>query len=127
MLIVHYDWFCSLDTVNHCKGKRIRNEGDPSTICFTYDENKFKDGPKAYFMSFPVLNFNITTSTGEPAQLKWFPSEYMYRHKEDQYCLALEKFSRPNEILMGGTFMRQNNFIFDVESNKVGVIRAACN
>ena len=78
-------------------------------------------------MSFPVLNFNIATSTGEPAQLKWFPSEYMCRHKEDQYCLALEKFSRPNEILMGGTFMRQNNFIFDVEANKLGIVRAACN
>jgi len=41
--------------------------------------------------------------------------------------MALEKFSRPNEILMGGTFMRQNNFIFDVEQNKVGVVRASCN
>ncbi len=28
---------------------------------------------------------------------------------------------------MGGTFMRQNNFIFDVEANKLGIVRAACN
>ena len=28
---------------------------------------------------------------------------------------------------MGGTFMRQNNYIFDVESNKLGVVRAECN
>jgi hypothetical protein len=28
---------------------------------------------------------------------------------------------------MGGTFMRQNNFIFDVEGNRVGVARAYCN
>jgi len=41
--------------------------------------------------------------------------------------MALEKFSRPNEILMGGTFMRQNNFIFDVEGNRIGVARASCN
>ena len=41
--------------------------------------------------------------------------------------MALETFPRSNEILMGGTFMRQNNFIFDVETNKIGVARAACN
>ena len=41
--------------------------------------------------------------------------------------MALEKFSRPGEILLGGTFMRQNNFIFDVEKNNVGVSRARCN
>ena len=28
---------------------------------------------------------------------------------------------------MGGTFMRQNTFIFDVEKNWVGVARASCN
>jgi len=40
MLIVHFDWFCSLDQANHCKGKRIRGDGgDQSTICFTYDES----------------------------------------------------------------------------------------
>jgi len=65
MLIVHFDWFCSLDQVNHCKGKRIRGDGgDQSTICFTYDESQFKEGPKRYFMSYPVLNFNVTTSSG---------------------------------------------------------------
>jgi hypothetical protein len=41
--------------------------------------------------------------------------------------MAIEKFGRSNEILMGGTFMRQNNFIFDVEKNKIGFVRAACN
>lgn len=105
MLIVHFDWFCSLDSINHCKGKRIRSD-DSNSICFHYDEAAFPEGPKKYFMSYPVLNFNITLTTGTPSQLKWYPSEYLFRHKSDRYCMALEKFSRPNEILMGGTFMR---------------------
>jgi hypothetical protein len=41
--------------------------------------------------------------------------------------MGIEKFGRSNEILMGGTFMRQNNFIFDVDQNRVGFVRAACN
>ena len=28
---------------------------------------------------------------------------------------------------MGGTFMRQNNVIFDVDKNRVGFARAQCN
>jgi hypothetical protein len=78
-------------------------------------------------MSFPVLNFHANSVNGTRVSLKWFPSEYLYRHKEDLYCMAIEKFGRSNEILMGGTFMRQNNFIFDVEKNTVGFVRAACN
>jgi hypothetical protein len=31
------------------------------------------------------------------------------------------------EIMMGGSFMRQNNFIFDVDNNMIGVARASCN
>ena len=126
MLIVHFDWFCSLDSVNHCKGKRIRSD-DQNSICFRYEEQEFPNGPKKYFMSYPVLNFKVILSGGSPGELKWYPSEYLFRHKPDQYCMALEKFSRSNEILMGGTFMRQNNYIFDVETNKIGVIRAQCN
>lgn len=28
---------------------------------------------------------------------------------------------------MGGTLLRQNNFIFDIEDNKIGFARAKCN
>lgn len=57
---------------------------------------------------------------------EWYPSEYLYREKTDQYCIGAEKYSR-NEIIIGGTMMRQHNFIFDVEENKVGIARASCN
>ena len=41
--------------------------------------------------------------------------------------MGLEKFSRSNEVLLGGTFMRQNNIIFDIDHDQVGVARASCN
>jgi hypothetical protein len=44
----------------------------------------------------------------------------------NRFCLAIERFDRPNEILLGGTFMRQNNIIFDVSRKRIGMARAAC-
>ncbi len=64
--------------------------------------------------------------SGDFVLLQWFPSEYLYREKSDQYCLAAEKYTR-GEILIGGTLMRQHNFIFDIDKNRVGVARAQCN
>lgn len=55
MLIVHFDSFCGLDTTNNCKGTRIKDQ--TSKICFRYDEDQFPNGPKPFFLSFPVLNF----------------------------------------------------------------------
>jgi hypothetical protein len=126
-LIVHFDWFCSLDKTNHCKGARIYKGSNSNSICFKYDEKVFKVGPKPYFMSYPILNFHLKTgSNGSNVTLKWYPSEYLYREKPDEYCLAAEKYSR-HEILIGGTMMRQHNFIFDIEANQVGIARAKCN
>jgi hypothetical protein len=32
-----------------------------------------------------------------------------------------------NEILMGGTLLRQHNLIFDLDKNRVGIAHAICN
>jgi hypothetical protein len=75
-------------------------------ICFNYDETKYPEGPKPYFMSFPVLNFIIKGENDSIVYFKWFPSEYLYRDRKDLYCLAAEPYDRSNEIMMGGTIMR---------------------
>jgi len=80
-----------------------------------------------YFMSFPVLNFIVNDINGRKVELKWFPSEYLYRDRSDRYCMAIERFSRANEVLMGGSLMRQNAFLFDVEAGRLGFARARCN
>jgi Xylanase inhibitor C-terminal len=51
----------------------------------------------------------------------------MFRTKATEYCLAFEKFTRSNEVLLGGTFMRQMNIIFDIEKEQLGFARATCN
>lgn len=129
----HFDWFCSIDPENNCKGKRS-NRAKDNYICFEYSETLYPEGPKAYFASYPILNFNIsgvvgksTSSNDESTIIEWYPSEYLYRDSKDAYCLAVERSNRNDQFLMGGTFMRQKNFIFDIEHNQVAIVKAACN
>jgi hypothetical protein len=63
ILLDHFDWFCMLDPKNHCKGKRIHNNNS-NLICFHYDEIQFPTGPKDYFMSYPILSFQVMTTSG---------------------------------------------------------------
>jgi hypothetical protein len=58
VLMNHFDWYCLLDPRNHCKGKRVHSE-DSSAICFKYEEQKYPMGVKEYFMSYPVLAFQV--------------------------------------------------------------------
>mmetsp|Transcript_5315 Transcript_5315/g.4912 ORF Transcript_5315/g.4912 Transcript_5315/m.4912 type:complete len:107 (+) Transcript_5315:1079-1399(+) len=62
----------------------------------------------------------------KPVTLKWFPSEYLFRQSANQLCLAADPDPFLSDILIGGSLMRQNNFIFDIEENKVGFARAQC-
>ena len=44
---------------------------------------------------------------GESVILKWFPSEYLFRAKSNEYCLAADADSSGRkEILIGSTMMR---------------------
>eukprot|EP00347_Sterkiella_histriomuscorum_P008791 403343737 len=119
----HFDWFCKVDPENNCKGKRIDPQQEQQ-ICFEYNEEQNPDGPKKFFQSYPLLTFKVDDNGNT---LDWYPSEYLYRDQKHKYCLAIEVTQRPDQIILGGTFMRQKNFIFDVENNKVGIARASCN
>lgn len=73
---LHFEWFCSLDPENHCKGKI--NFTKKGYLCFSYSEKEFPDGPYDFFRSFPILKFQIGTAE-ENYDLEWYPSEYLYR------------------------------------------------
>lgn len=82
--MIHFDWFCRLDTDNHCDGNRIIASDNSKSICFKYDEKKYTKGPKDFFLSYPILKFKIKTSKpDEFVDFEWFPSEYLYRDKID--------------------------------------------
>ena len=115
----HFEWFCNLDKENHCKG--VMDFKRKGYLCFSYDEDKFPEGPIRYFMSFPV--FRILMSQGKDSQgqdkvyyFNWYASEYMYRESDNRYCMAID-LSESTYITIGGTMMRQHYFLFDVDNN----------
>jgi hypothetical protein len=123
----NFECFCNTDKENHCLGKMdFTRKG---YMCFSYDESRFPDGPKKYFESFPILRILIAISPDKHDDrvysLDWYPSEYLYREQEGRYCVALD-ISESSYITIGGTMMRQHNFVFDVEENMLGIARATC-
>jgi hypothetical protein len=62
---------------------------------------------------------------GEEYLLNWWPSEYLYREHKNEYCLAADIQSE-NEIMIGGTMIRQHALVFDIEKKKVGISHAKC-
>ena len=119
---LHFEWFCSLDPENHCKGRLDFSR--TGYLCFSYDAKEFPDGPYDFFRSFPILRFQIG-SAQEDYNLDWYPSEYLYREKEGRYCVALD-IQNGDELIIGGTLMRQHNFVFDIDNQRMGVARATC-
>lgn len=105
-----------------CLGKMIEND---HKICFEYDEKKFKDGPLEYFKSYPTLAFVLQDRNGDNFDFIWYPSEYLYRHSTEVYCVAAE-IQNGSEIMMGGTMLRQHNLIFDIENEAIGFAHAVC-
>lgn len=65
ILMDHFDWFCLIDPAKHCKGKRLHTSNqNPNTICFEYNEKKNPSGPKDYFLTYPILQFQVPTDNG---------------------------------------------------------------
>jgi len=71
------------------------------------------------------LRFKIPLANNEEYLLNWWPSEYLYREHDYEYCVAADIQSE-NEIMMGGTLIRQHAFVFDIENRKVGIAHAKC-
>lgn len=55
----------------------------------------------------------------------WYPSEYLYMEHDEQYCVAAD-IQDSNEVMFGGTLMRQHAVIIDIENNRVGFARTSC-
>ena len=75
---------------------------------------------KQFYASFPPIYF---TFEGD-IEIPWLPSEYFYSSMGVQ-CVGMTS-SNQSKILLGGTFMRQKNIIFDQENNRIGIKEAVC-
>jgi hypothetical protein len=69
-------------------GKSTGNQ--KTKICFDYQANLYQGGPIEFFASYPVLKFRLKDESGQLFELKWYPSEYLVKHGDHQYCFAAE-------------------------------------
>ena len=107
---------------NECLGIPNQENGN----CYKVSK-KAISSVKDFYVSFPIITLTVGSEQGV---MKWYPSEYFYKNEEtsEQYtfCLAIDPDNKRGEIMLGGTFMRQNNFVFDPIKSRVGYIRASC-
>ena len=135
-LAYHFDYYCEQAKKNapeehrhkYCPGKRFYANVDGDTVmCFEYDSERFQNRTKEFFLGYPVIIIHAKTVDGHITQIQWFPSEYLYIEKDKKkYCLSADKNTNSNEILFGGTLMRQNDIIFDIDNKRIGMARSTC-
>ena len=95
-------------------------------MCFKYDKDKFPN-KKEFLLGYPVIKLEGANPQGDVNFFNWYPSEYLYLEGDHKkYCLAADYEGR-QQILIGSTMMRQHDFIFDIDNDKLGVARSRCN
>ena len=127
LLETHFRWFCGMDPENNCKGAlRFDN---PGYLCWHYDEKLFPNGPIDFYKSLPILRFAFDAVRDKGDKFRysydWYPSEYLYKENDQQYCVAAD-INSSNQIMFGGTLMRQHAVIIDVGQNRVGFAHSTC-
>ena len=139
-LMFHFDYFCehtknikdSNGNKMYCPGERfLTSSQNEEVVCFNYDQQLYENGglntTKDFLMSYPVIRFHAKDVKGKDSVIEWFPSEYLYREPSGKmYCLAADKNNDPNQILFGSTLMRQHQYIFDIQNERIGVSRTSC-
>jgi hypothetical protein len=114
--------YCNKE-VGRCGRKRYRKSGK----CFPFRNSQYPNGPQEFFDSFPEFVFELPTVNGTLYKYTWKASEYLYKKGgKTEFCFAFYPQRYDKIIMMGGTFMRQHGFIFDVDSGKLGIAKASC-
>ena len=87
-LMYHFDYFCdqTKDILNeygyrkYCNGKRFttRIQGD-IYACFEFDPDQFRGREKEFLLGYPIIVFHALDHEDKAEQIKWFPSEYLFK------------------------------------------------
>ena len=96
-----------------CLGKK--EESSNKKICFSSPDEL---SGIEFFSSFPPLFLMIGDQTVE-----WLPSEYFYQWRGFE-CVGINRGG--SQTILGATFMRQKNIVFDLENEQIAIARASC-
>ena len=99
--------------VDICRSEGTCTAPRSQSFCWTYKAqiNGKNQTMLEFFSQFPVISI-ISYDHGA---IRWYPSEYLYEEKPNMWCLAIDPYGSTSQMIIGGSSMRQNNFIFDME------------
>lgn len=108
--------FCT--NSENCQGEEVRVFGEPQK-CFAHNSTLTLD---KFFSTFPIISIGF-----EGGEVSWLPKNYLFAWPDtaDYYCLGIYNNFEGGNIL-GSTFMRGNNVIFDRSLNRAGIVPANC-
>eukprot|EP00357_Protocruzia_adherens_P034201 CAMPEP_0114983856 /NCGR_PEP_ID=MMETSP0216-20121206/6939_1 /TAXON_ID=223996 /ORGANISM="Protocruzia adherens, Strain Boccale" /LENGTH=314 /DNA_ID=CAMNT_0002345899 /DNA_START=658 /DNA_END=1598 /DNA_ORIENTATION=- len=99
-----------------CPGRRLQSQ---LSECWV----KPDDLPEPnFFLAFPSIRFEIA----HDLEIVWAPKEYLSGFNGEQpslYCLG---FKKSFKTILGATFMKDQNIIFDTENKKLGFQYKTC-
>jgi len=114
------DSFCQADSNTNCgRNYEISTNG----LCYTLNP-KYYSTVADFHKTFPSFTFYFGQD-GE-APYEWKPEDYLYKkeNKNNQYCIGISRFDR--ETILGGTFMKNHDVLFDKTNKRIGFVRANC-
>ncbi|KAL4483118.1 hypothetical protein ABPG74_019144 [Tetrahymena malaccensis] len=93
----------------NCLGEMVKDK------CYIYNKNITI---QQFFDSFPTIYLQFDDNQ----IFEWPPMNYMYETKQYKFCIAIES----GYSILGQTFMRYNDILFDRESKQIVVKNANC-
>ena len=113
--------FCDADKVNRCGGLGYKK-------CYNFAPTKENPTPESFFDSFPPVSFLFDDGLGGLSNYTWYANDYYFLDKEystyQSWCLSVEEYS--GGIILGGTFMRNYDILFNKTGEFIGFARAVC-
>jgi len=111
--------FCEKDTNNCGKGYGASSDG----LCWNFNPKIFSS-LEEYHKTFPTFKFYF--GQDGDAEYQWKPEDYLYKKEGTggKYCIGLARYDR--ETILGGTFMKNHDVLFDKNTKKLGFVRANC-
>jgi len=114
------DNFCHSDSKTNCgRNYEVSSNG----LCWTLNPTYYSNVTD-FYNSFPSFTFYFGQDGEAPYQ--WKPEDYLYKKegKTNQYCIGIARFDR--ETILGGTFMKNHDVLFDKNNKRLGFVRANC-
>ena len=118
-MLSSFDYFCNEDESPCVRIVYEDTLGNPN--CWIPNP-EFVPSKEDFFSAFPTFSFYFYGD----AEYQWEAQDYLYRAQgpDEIYCLGMSNAT--SATILGATFMKNHDIMFDKENSMIGFIRASC-